>query len=161
MYNYINMTTDTRQYLNFMNSNGRNSKLYVVMAIAKALADLTPLPATPLVGSDECNGDIDILLRSFYNKLAFTANDSKLSALNEIIVIDIDLIRGYIFKFLKIRYNALYPNTMFTQTVNVMDFFGINGIISDKDVQYINDNLMDISKFYNFMYKLFKGMDIK
>lgn len=124
----------------FIKSLGNDTK-QTAFALAKAICDSFHIPSSPL--------DDPI---TYYKEHLFGAIKNKLSFINEMTVIDIDLVNDMTQVFWNIRYATVYPSEKLFLPMpgaGISPFFGYQTKLAASDYEYIEKNIVSIVKLLN------------
>lgn len=151
MYNILNFTKESQEFLNFIATSNRATSASISVAAAKALSGCISLPTSNVV-------DLDAHIRNNVN----IPLQSKLSKLNEIALIDVKTIIDLAENFYKARYYAAFPpRTIYVRSKEtaLMDFFNIGMSVSIEVSETIQNASLEMSKLHNGFVQLFEELD--
>ena len=135
---------DNGNFVEWLSRGLRPRSLYASIAIAKAIADSLIIPSSEM-------GDVDIA----YNSLCSIDAKSKLSPINEAVVLEVDVILEYIKRFWKVRYYTMFPKfpiNGFNKETGLLSLFGLDYAIDIESVKAITDNFIEVAKIYNTIH---------
>lgn len=141
MYSISKLSSSSQSFLSYISVGGMARSLHASIAIAKALSIYTVLPSSK----------VDSIERH-YTTMESIKIRTLLSALNELVPVDIDAILSYVPKFYMLRYTAMYPTRNIYCTkpdTAVEDMFGITYALDVTTLETIRHYCVDISKIYN------------
>ncbi len=132
MYTSSKLSNETKSFIQNIPQISKSSQEVVANALAKAVANELPLPSAPV------ESPVDFYLNTTY------ANTRELiSAVNELVVVDLARVQELIKTFWLIRYNILFPRKklfVINQMLTESHFFGYSSLLSPKDIEFIQQN---------------------
>lgn len=137
-------STVGQEFISYLGANGRGKKLSTSIAIAKCIADSLILPTSELE-------NVDI---SYKSMCAIDAN-SKISPINEVVLLDIECISEYILKFWKVRYYTMfprYPMSGYDKSKAILSLFGLDYAIDKNTIEIITNEFIEVAKIYNTLH---------
>lgn len=146
MYHYITkLSLAGQEFVSALNANGRSRELLTSVALARAIADTLPAPAT-LVDN----------VTSYYKVNSSIQVSSIISGINEIAVIDVDSVSQLVEKFYAHRYayfNKACPMIALVPDTAIEDFFGISVFIPKEALAAIKADPINTTKLYTLASK--------
>ena len=141
---FARLSPNAQKDLEFLSSSGRTRSKLFSLVIAKIIADSEHMPTVELED-----------IRNYFNMSIRMSTIKKLSAINEMLTLDADLIETYIYKFYCLRYSFINPpdTVACLDPENVlMDFFGISNFISKDDVVELNKDNLYLTDLYKKVF---------
>lgn len=150
MYQLSNLCNDAQRFVSYLAYGDRTRSLLTSLAIGKTLANTANLPSAPIE-------DIE----SFYKASIQIPLRTRLSALNELVVIDCDTVLDYARRFYLVRYHTAFPSRkvycMVPETA-LEDFMGLTLALAPEAVQAIKANPVELTKLHNSLTDLFEEL---
>lgn len=137
---------ETQEFVFYMNASNRSQSLLASITLGRVIANSLPMVCGEL-------DNFEIYYRTTW-QLEVT---SRLSAVNEILLIDVGTVQEYVFKFYKLRYVMMYPQkTVFCPSPEtaLVDFIGISRQLDKSTVDAIVANPTETMKLTNGFVKL-------
>lgn len=153
MFAITKLGPQSQSFVTEMASLNASRNMVSTLALARALTLCSNLPSTPVE-------DIDAFFRTHVQpELEVT-----LSAVNELMVVDVKAVAEYAFKFYKVRYSAAHPQCnvfSFACDTAVEDFFNISRSVDAAAISVIRCEASTISVRLNKFVKLIEDLTKK
>lgn len=134
MYTSSKISPQTKDFILKVPEVSKSNQELVAMALAKAVANELPLPSSAVE-----------LATEFYLNSTYVNTRDLLSAINEIVVVDLSRVQELVKTFWLIRYNILFPRKKLFQTNQIVSeshFFGFSSLLSPTDAVFIQQNTL-------------------
>ena len=132
MYSSSKLSNETKSFIQNIPQISKSSQEVVAVALAKVVANELPLPSAPVESAVE-----------FYLSTTYANTRELISAINELVVVDLTRIQELVKTFWLVRYNILFPRKKLFQTNQVVSeshFFGFSSLLSPTDAVFIQQN---------------------
>ncbi len=152
MYQLSNLCNDAQRFVSYLAYGDRTRSLLTSLAIAKTLSNTASLPSTPV---EE--------IESFYKANVLIPLRTKLSALNELVVVDCETILDYAQRFYKVRYHCAFPSRKvycINSDTAVEDFMGLTLVMDSKAIEALRSNPIELTKLHNSLTDLFEELEV-
>jgi hypothetical protein len=151
MFAITKLTAASQAFLAEMAATNGSRSAASSIALAKALTFCVNLPSSPIE-------DIDAFYRS---QIEFDLQ-TKISTINEIMLLDVKTVQDYCMKFYMLRYQTAHPGCRvfcFNTETAVEDFFGITRCFDSATLTLVKENAAiltnRVNKFRDMIDQLF------
>ena len=151
MYQLSNLCADAQRFVSYLAYGDRTRSLLTSIAIAKTLSNVANLPSSPVE-------DIE----AFYKANVLIPLRAKLSALNELVVVNCDVILDYARRFYMVRYCNAFPSRKvycMNSDTALEDFMGLTIALDAGAIEAIRANPVELTKLHNSLTDLFEEME--
>ncbi len=133
---FYKMTTANQNFVNYILNAGIGRTKNLSIALAQVISKTYAIPTieTDFIDYYDVTYKVNVL--------------SLLGMINETFLIDIDTVERYVKKFMEARYLVMSPSkyTILTSKgVAFLDFIGVGKAFSQEDVEYIQDNYLQLT----------------
>lgn len=151
MFAITKLTAASQSFLAELSATNASRSTVSSIALAKALTFCVNLPSTPVE-------DID----AFYRSHVEFDLQSKISSMNEIMLLDVKAVQDYCIKFFMLRYQTVHPKChvfAFAKETAVEDFFGISRCFDATSIKVVKEEpgllTQRVNKFRDMIDQLF------
>ncbi len=141
MYSSSKLSNETKSFIQAIPQISKSSQEVVATALAKVVANELPLPSAPVESAVE-----------FYLSTTYANTRELISAINELVVVDLTRVQELVKTFWLIRYNILFPRKKLFQTNQILSeshFFGFSSLLSPTDAIFIQQNSLLLIQLAN------------
>ena len=141
MFTASKLSVGSQDFINFLSNGERPSLPVTSLAIAKVLANFAAMPS----------GEVEDPML-FFKTSSLIDIQSKLSILNELVMIDFNTVLEYTYKFFAIRYFALYPKKQLfclRPESATEDLLGASHVLEGKVFEIVKENPLLLTKIHN------------
>jgi hypothetical protein len=134
---FYKLTLENQNFVNYLLNTGIGRSRNVSMALAVSVAKTYAIPAT------------EVDFPEYYDVTYKTSVMTILGIINETFLIDIDETERHVKRFMEARYLVSAPsNTIILASKGTafLDFIGVGRVFSQEEVQYIQDNYLELNK---------------
>lgn len=146
MYFISKLSKDSQNFILALTQNNSSRSHAASISLGRAISSLFSIPAEPV--------DNIVLYYKQQNELE-TANI--VSAINELIVLDVDTTLDYAVKFYQYRYNAAHPSSFvlaLKPDTAVVDFFAITKVFDSSMIKLVEEEHLRVTDMTNKFTKL-------
>lgn len=151
MFQLSNLGADAQRFVSYLAYGDRTRSLLSSLAIAKTLSNTANLPSSPVE-------DIE----AFYKANIVLPLQTKLSALNELVLVNCDVILDYARRFYMVRYKNAFPGSKIycmSSDTALEDFMGMTIALDKNAIEVIRDNPVEMTKLHNSLTDLLAEME--
>lgn len=148
---FSTLSSDAQRFVSYLAYGDRTRTMLASIAIGKTLSNTASLPT----GEVE---DIEV----FYKTTVLIGLQSKLSALNELVVVDCEAVLDYARRFYLTRYRTAFPSKKIfccNSETAVEDFMGLTLSLDSLTIKLIRENPLDLTKLHNGLTDLFEKIE--
>lgn len=138
MYHYFKLSSSSINFINLLNSSGKNRSRACAIAVAYVISGRLALPSARL------EGDIS----DYYVVNCRTVVENLLDKINSTLILDTRFARKVVEELYSLRYRAMVPPAIplaIRKGSGVKDFFGISYLISGEVLEEIEKSPEDIT----------------
>lgn len=150
MFSSSKLSNETKSFIQNIPQISKSSQEVVAVALAKVVANELPLPSAPVESAVE-----------FYLNTTYANTRELISAINELVVVDLTRVQELVKTFWLIRYNILFPRKKLFQTNQVVSeshFFGFSSLLSPTDALFIQQNSQLLIQLSNGFAQMIEEM---
>lgn len=151
MYTSSKLSSETKSFIQAIPQISKSSQEVVAVALAKVVANELPLPSAPVESAMD-----------FYLTTTYANTRELISAINELVVVDLARIQELVKTFWLVRYNILFPRKKLFQTNQIVSeshFFGFSSLLSPTDAIFIQQNSLLLIQLSNGFAQMIEEMN--
>lgn len=150
MYAFAKLTGDAQSFVTQISSSGRSRRKAAAIALARMVASQFTIPSAPV-------GNIE----QEYRNVCQLKAEKEISAINEIVPIDLNYALDVCRSYYLFRYRNVHPTDnvfSFRPEKFIEDFFDISRVFSEETIEAIKQDGNDLSFYANGFRKVLNDL---